>query len=254
MPRALIEAVPLPDSVGYLTLADSGGQFDLQGLNPGRYIVYATIDENGDRRRGRREAYDSALVTLDSSSNVALYTFVHDTTGPRLRTATYVDSVTVRLDFTQALDPEKPLDRTRLRVLELPDSTPVGVKSVMGQRLYDSLAAAAKRAADTTHRDSTPPRAAPPAQQPQPGGQPGRRPAVQVDTTLVRRLLALRPVPSDRLVVTMAQPLKPETRYAFRVTGATNLIGAMGDTAQVVLLAPKPQAQDTTRVPRRTPP
>jgi len=29
IPRALIEAVPAPDTVGYLTLADSGGQFNL---------------------------------------------------------------------------------------------------------------------------------------------------------------------------------------------------------------------------------
>lgn len=243
LPRALIEAVPLPDSAGYLTLADSGGQFDLQGLTPGRYIVYASLDENGDRRRGLREVYDSALITLDSSANVAFYTFVHDTVGPRVRTATLLDSVTVRLDFTQALDPLTALDSTHLRVVELPDSTPVPVKSVMPQRLYDSLTAAARRAADTTKRDSTPPRAAPPPQQP----AQGRRPAVQVDTSLVRRLLALRPVPADRVIVTLARPMKPETRYVFQVSGATNLIGKKGGDAQVVLLAPKPQAADTTR-------
>ena len=65
--RALIEAVPLPDSVGYLTMADSGGQFNLTNLQPGRYIVYATADENNDRRHGLREAYDSVEVTLDSN-------------------------------------------------------------------------------------------------------------------------------------------------------------------------------------------
>ncbi len=105
MVRALIEAVPLPDSVGYLTLADSGGQFNLQNLAPGRYIVYATSDDNNDRRRSPREAYDSTLVTLDSSSNVALFAFPHDTLPPRPRTATFIDSITVRAEFSQALDP-----------------------------------------------------------------------------------------------------------------------------------------------------
>jgi hypothetical protein len=247
IPRALIEAVPLPDSAGYLTLSDSGGQFNLEGLAPGRYIVYATMDENADRRRGARESYDSTLVTLDSSSNVALYTFVHDTVGPRLRSATFVDSLTVRLDFTQALDPQTPLDSAHLRVLELPDSTPVPVKDVTSQRLYDSLTAAARRAADTTKRDttardSTPPRAAVQPQQP------------TVDTSLVRRLLSLRPIPTDRVVVTMARALKAETRYVFQVTGATNLIGRTAD-GQVVLLAPKPEPPDTTRrAPRTRPP
>jgi hypothetical protein len=103
--RALIEAVPLPDSVGYLTMADSGGQFNLTNLQPGRYIVYATADENNDRRRGLREAYDSVEVTLDSSANVALFTFPHDTVPPRPRAATYLDSVSVRVEFSQALDP-----------------------------------------------------------------------------------------------------------------------------------------------------
>ena len=120
--RALIEAVPLPDSVGYLTMADSGGQFNLQNLQPGRYIVYATADENNDRRRGLREAYDSVVVTLDSSSNVALFAFPHDTVPPRPRTATSIDSVSIRLEFSQALNPAASLDTSHVHVLALPDS------------------------------------------------------------------------------------------------------------------------------------
>src|SRR5439155_865242 len=115
--HALIEAVPLPDTVGYMTMSDSGGQFNLTNLQPGRYIVYAIADENGDRRRGLREAYDSTIVTLDSSSNVAFYTFPHDTVPPRPRGATYVDSITVRVEFSQALDPTASLDTLRVRVV-----------------------------------------------------------------------------------------------------------------------------------------
>jgi hypothetical protein len=250
LPRALIEAVPLPDSVGYLTLADSGGQFDLQGLTPGHYVVYSTVDENSDRRRGAREAYDSALVTLDSSSNVALYAFIHDTVPPRVRSATPLDSVSVRLEFTQPLDAAAPLDSTRIHVLELPDSAAVPIAAVLTQRQFDSLATAARHKADsaaaqdTTGRQRVAPPAPPPAAPRQQNQE--RLSTVKVDTALVRRLLAERPVPSDKIILTFARPLKIETRYLIRVTGATSLTGRNGD-GQVVLLIPKPAPADTTR-------
>jgi hypothetical protein len=259
MPRALIEAVPLPDSVGYLTLADSGGQFNLQGLAPGRYIVYAMSDENNDRRRGPREAYDSLEVTLDSSVNVALYSFVHDTTPPRLRTAAIIDSLALRIEFSQPLDPAAPLDSTRLHILELPDSIRVPVTKVMPQRQYDSLTAAARAKADSAARDTSAARRrppTPPAPPPAPPPQVQQRKQPPVDTALVRRLLARRPVPSDRLVVTLGRPLKPETRYAIRVADATNLIGKKG-SGEIVLLVPKPPpppaAADTAHRAPRTP-
>jgi len=67
-----------------------------------------------------------------------------------------------------------------------------------------------------------------------------------VDTALVRRLLARRPIPSDRIVVRMARPFKIETRYVVRVRDATNLIGKKGE-GEVGFLVPKPAPVDTTR-------
>jgi len=189
--RGLIEAVPLPDTVGYLTVADSRSQFNLENLRPGRYIVYATADENGDRRRGLREAYDSVEVTLDSSANVALFAFPHDTVPPRTRTATFVDSITVRVEFSQPLDPTKSLDTTNLQVLELPDSTPVAVAQILTQRQFDSLQTSARQKADSeaaardpTARDTTarPPRlrpAPPPAAPPPPAVRPSDCPSAR---------------------------------------------------------------------------
>ncbi len=262
--RALIEAVPAPDTVGYLTLADSGGQFNLEGLSPGRYTVYATADENGDRARGLREAYDSTVVTLDSSANVALYAFVHDTVAPKLRTATYGDSLSVRLEFSQVLDPKTALDSASVRVLQLPDSVRVPIARILSQRQYDSITTAerqriadsVKAAApkDTTKRDTA--KVAPPSVQ-APAAR-GRRPGAQapaqyhVDTALVRKLLALRAVPTDRVVVILAQRLKPETRYVIDVRGTTNLTGRKGG-GQVVMLVPKPVPPDTSHAPRRPP-
>ncbi len=260
--RALIEAVPLPDSVGYLTLADSGGQFNLENLPPGRYIVYATADENGDRRRGPREAYDSAAVTLDSSSNVALYTFPHDTVPPRPRTAALVDSISVRVEFSQPLNPTRSFDTALVHVLELPDSTPLAIAQILTQRQFDSTTAAARQKADSaaaardtaTARDTA--AARPPVRvPPPPPGRPADRPAARppVDTPLVRQLLARRPIPSDKIVLRLVQPLKPETRYGVRIEGATNLIGKQGD-GNVSFTVPKPTPRDTTRDARRPSP
>ena len=267
MVGGLIEAVPLPDSVGYLTVADSIGQFHLDALPAGRYVVYATADQNNNRRRDPREAYDSATVTLDSTASTALFAFVHDTLGPRLRAATAVDSLTVRLEFSQPLAAGAPLDTARVRVLLLPDSTPVAIAAVLSPPQYDSLAAAARKAArpDSTRPDSTARRDSAGAQAPRAGrGAPPPSPApardttpARVDTSVVKRLLAQRPVPFDRVIVRFAQPLPPETRYLFRVHGAVNLNGASGD-GQVGLLTPKPPPPakpDSTRaVPRTTPP
>ena len=53
---ALIEAVLLPDSLPYRTLADSTGWFRMTQMPAGTYLVYGILDTNGDRRRGAREA------------------------------------------------------------------------------------------------------------------------------------------------------------------------------------------------------
>ena len=259
---ALIEAVPLPDTIGYLTVADSGGQFNIENLRPGRYIVYALADQNGDRRRNLREAYDSVEVTLDSSSNVVLFTFPHDTVPPRPRTATFVDSVTVRVEFSQPLDPAASFDTTTLHVLELPDSTPVALARILTQRQHDSLQTAARQKADseaaardTTRRGAVRDTAArvrvPPPAPRRPADRPSGRPADRepkqyVDTALVRQLLARRPVPSDKIVITLARPMKAETRYVVRVQGATNLIGKKGE-GDVSFTTPKPTPPDSTK-------
>lgn len=233
--RALIEAVPLPDSVGYRTLADSTGRFRLGGLAPGRYRVYASADPNTNRRRDAREAYDSVEIQLDSVATLALYAFPHDTIGPRLRTATFVDSLHVRLEFSQPLGP--PLDTSRVSAVELPDSGATAVAAVQTQAEFDSLARQRRAAADTTAADTAAVDTA--------AVRPDTARAA-ADTSEVKRLLRARPVPSDKAILRFATPLKPETRYLIRVTGAMNLNGAAAD-GQAVVVTPKPIAPDTTR-------
>jgi hypothetical protein len=236
----LIRAQLLPDTLAYLALVDSAGGFQLDNLPPGRYAVFAIADQNNNRVRDRREAYDSVLVTLDSSATTVLWTFAHDTAGPRLRQADPVDSVAARLTFTQPLDPAQPPESLQVRVVALPDSTPVRVRGLFTAARYDSLASAARAALDsaraandTTHKPPPPPdtlRARPAAAGPQPPAP---------DTSGLRLILAQRPVPQDKLVLRFDTTLAPGARYYVEVRGTRSLSGARAD-GHAVLVIPKP--------------
>jgi hypothetical protein len=258
----------LPDTAAYLAVVDSAGAFRLDNLPPGRYAVFGVADQNGNRLRDRREAYDSTLVTLDSTATVVLWTFAHDTIGPRLRLAEPVDSVTARLTFSQPLDPSRPPDSLGLRVLSLPDSTPLRVRALVTPADYDSLIARERtaadsiraateresfRARDTTRRDTTarpvrPDTARGPARRdtvaPRPKVGPAR-PApgdVPAPDTSLRVILRQRPVPYDKLVLRLDTLFVPGEKYYVEVRGARNLNGATADGHAVLV------------IPKRTPP
>src|SRR6185437_3035840 len=70
--------------------------------------------------------------------------------------------------------------------------------------------------------------------------------AAAVDSTVIK-LLATRPIPTDKLVVRTSAPLKPSTKYFIRVTGATNLNGVHADAVSVLVVpAPKKVPADST--------
>ena len=255
----VIRAAPLPDTVAYVTLTDSAGDFHLSDIPPGRYLVWLIQDQNNNRQLDRREPFDSVTVAVDSSASAVLWAFAHDTVGPRIRGVDPVDSVACRIQFTAPLDPRRPLDTARVRVFALPDTTPVAVRALFTSAQYDSLQARARALADSLRRakDTTAHAKAPPAVA---GAPPARVPigrdtaAARVDTAKIRQLLKQRPVPSDRLVVQTAQPLEPDKKYLIRVRDATNLNGAVAAEAHGVLTVPVPKpvpaARDTTRAPR----
>src|SRR5439155_1031545 len=79
---AVIRAAPLPDTVAYVTLADSAGDFHLSDIPPGRYLVWAIQDQNNNRQIDRREPFDSITVAVDSGASAVLWVFAHDKVGP----------------------------------------------------------------------------------------------------------------------------------------------------------------------------
>ena len=246
---ALVEAVLLPDSLPYRALADSGGNFTMGAMPAGDYLVYGVVDQNGNRRRDPREAFDTARVSLQDSARVGLYAFTHDTVGPRLRSVEIADSVTLRLVFDRPLDPTQTTDTSMVHVAPAADSTQtLKVTNVYTPAAFDSAnkaAAAAAAARDTTRRRQAAAPAQPPAA---PAGprQAGRRPGApgpagpRADTARAMHLLAVRPAPTDRRMIRLAAPLTPSSRYLVTVAGVRGLTAVVGPVSHASMTAPKP--------------
>jgi hypothetical protein len=265
---ALIEAVLLPDSLPYRTLADSAGSFTLDAMPPGRYLVYGVLDQNNNRRRDPREAFDTASVALQDSATMELYAFAHDTVGPRPKTADLVDSVTLRIVFDRPLDPSQTTDTSMVRVAPADDSTrALPLRQVYTPSQFDSVSKAEaeeRTAQDTAQRrraappDTTrPQRAAPPAGAPAAGR--GARPAPLAaagaqprDTSRATRMLARRPAPTDNRVVRLASALAPGSRYVVTVQDIRGLAGAVGrGRTQLSVPAPRPARGGADTLPPR---
>jgi len=256
--RALVEAWLLPDSLVYVTSADSAGKFTLTSVPAGEYWVTATVDANNNSRREPREPFDSVSTVLDSAATHVFWAFARDTVGPQIRELTFVDSVTMRVTFGQKLQPGEP-DSEAVTVFALPDTLPVAVQFAWSEERYDSVTAAARQAAADSARaaadsaraegDTTgaavpadePPR--PPERAAEPRAARPAPPAEAADTTAadslpVPSILDERPVLSATWYVRVLQPMDADARYLVRAT-ARNLSGAIAESGRV-LVTPAP--------------
>ncbi len=256
-PRALIEAILLPDSLRYLGVADSAGNFAMGALPRGRYAVRAGLDANNNRRLDLRESFDSATVVLDSTASRTFWAVRQDTVGPSLTRATIGDSASLRLEFNQALPPRPP-EAGRVRVLALPDSLPVPVAQVWRLPDYDSVRALERAATaqtpaaagDTAATRDTAAKAArrdtllgarpltPPPSPPRGPALPAGPTPAAPDTSHLARLLRERPRLSNVLVVELEEPLEPGGRYLV-LADVANLSGARARSRQLVVVPPR---------------
>lgn len=240
--RALVEAILLPDSLVYVTHADSTGDFALALIPRGDYLLVATIDQNTNGERDRREAFDSVTITLDSTASEVFWTFVQDTTGPQITNLAQADSQTIRLEFSQklALAPPTPSD---VSVWELPDTLPVAIDTVWSERAYESVraaeqaardsAAALAAAADTLGADT----AAAPAPEP---ARPTRPTAEETEPTGNAALLLQRPTLSSSWYLRMPGPIPPG-RYLVGAT-AENLAGVSAASRRLLVVEAPPDS------------
>lgn len=222
-----VEAIALPDSIVYVARTDTAGRFALAHLPPGSYALRAWLDANSNRTLDPREAYDSAGVALSDTAAVTLLAFVHDTIPPRINTVQVVDSMTLRVELNQPLDPEQPLDTTRFR-LTAADSSALALRAVLTADAWDRAQADSIARADTTTR-----------RQP-----PRQTPAAPRDSVVLPR-----PVPVSRFVVVTALPLQPETSYRLIAVEARNLMGRAGTSARVFTTPPRAPADTTRQAP-----
>jgi hypothetical protein len=264
----LIEAVLEPDSLVYKGITDSSGTYTFGPLPRGTYLVYVGMDQNRNGKIDPREAYDSVRVAPDSGKVPEIFAFIHDTTPPRMTPPTVQDSVTINLTFTQKLDPYATYDSTAVRVLLLPDSTPLPVLRVMTAAESDSISKGDRAKADSTQklksdslaradttrkaktnsvarsrRDSLPAGARAPGMPPGgPGAIAGQKPPVKLS----------RPPLSDRLIVRLGKPVEPGTKYLVETHDVKNVTGVLGSPKAgfEVPKRPKPTLADSARLLR----
>jgi hypothetical protein len=241
---ALVVATLLPDSLPYRGIADSSGRFSLGPLPGGEYLVSGVLDQNQDHRQDSREAYATARVPRGKSEVGELWTFIRDTTAPRIQTVAVKDSVSATVTFSQKLDPRQRLVPRDVRLRLLPDSVPVAVASILPQPVDDSLH---RRAApdSTVAEDTVSAADSVRAGRRIPPGPRARAPDTQTLTS--------RPPLFDGLVLRVARPWAPGARMVLEVRGVRNVSGVAGTAVGVVAVPekPKPTAGDILGVPGR---
>lgn len=108
------------DSIPYTVVSDTGGIFKIPGLPYGDYAAVGFSDEN------RNFEYDSAfepggktpfaLAIAENEVSVDVVVLPADTTPPVLTAAEAADSMTLRLEFDDPLDPDTDLAGATLTV------------------------------------------------------------------------------------------------------------------------------------------
>jgi Bacterial Ig-like domain len=242
---ALVEAVLLPDSLPYRGLADSSGHIKLGPLPDGEYLVRGVLDQNQNRQFDGREAFDTVRLARGKTAAGELWAFVHDTTPPRIREVTVIDSTSASIELSQSLAPGLRIAPSQVTVRILPDSTPIRVTSVLPKPLDDSLNRRAAPARDTTARDTT--------ARDTTARDTTARDTTAADTTRPGRPrartelepLTSRPPLTDQLILRVPQPWKPEGRYEVEIRGIRSVSGVTGNVRGAMSVKPV-AAPDTT--------
>jgi hypothetical protein len=263
-PRAMVEAILLPDSLPYRTAADSVGVFTLGPLPAGEYLIYVALDQNNDAKRQPREPFDTVRLQRGQVMAGEMWAFRRDTTPVRIQSVTRGDSLSLVVTFSQQLDPYQALRTDSVRVVTLPDSVPVAVDTVIPQALFDSLfgrrfVADTGAPGDTTRIRRERARAdsiriadsVARVRREQALGAARRPDAPRVDTLALRERRT-RPALFDKLVIRLEQPLVPEMRYVVTFFGLRNASRIAGSPKSgAIRIEPRPVA-DTSRAVRDT--
>jgi len=271
---ALVEALSTVDTtVAYLGVTDSVGRFVLRHVPGGQYIVRGFIDRNNNRLLERTELWDTVRIPLRDSTEVELYSFIHDTTPVRLTEVALQDSGRrLRLTFDKPLAIEQPLTPAQFRVRMLPDSTPMPNQVVTVRTRAQQLAADSldrQRVTDSIARlrDTAPPDSVAIARRDSLAQQRrrdsisaaeraerearrqlqlrGGRPLPPVDSTPPPK--PSRPTPGNELYLQLDVALPFRTRVVVEAAGLLSLNQIVGDARRQLLTPPPPDTAPTRR-------
>lgn len=231
---SLVEALVPPDTThAYVAVADSSGQFSLEHLAAGRYMVRAFVDRNRNRGIDPGESWDSVTVDLTDSTATELLVFAHDSLPPRIRDVAAIDSLSLRVTFDKPVDPQQSLTSANFIVIG-PDSATVPIAGV-GPVPKDTIATPAPSPAVQSR---------PPARVPR-------------DTSTKTRPVMSRPAPIASVLIRLERPLVPKAVYRIRAIGLRGLLGQSGDSERAYTVpapAPPAPAKSTPPPAGTTPP
>jgi hypothetical protein len=228
-PATVVEAVAnagTADSLTYIAVADSLGQFDLGPLSPGRYLVRGFIDVDHNRDRGVLEKWDTTTVTItDHRPSIELLAAQRDTAVIGIQRVEALDSVWIRVELDKPFDPRVQLVPSMVGI-KGPDSSIVQVEVVVTEERATILRQPRDSAGRTEPTNAQPP--ATPA-------IPSTRPPVAKPSL---------PPPEKTIMVRVnpLTPLKTGERYTISVRALPNLLGRAG-TAAGSFDGPRPPAK-----------
>lgn len=163
---------PPSDTFPYVARTDSTGIFALRYLPEGRVEVVAWRDVDTDREVDFAEARADRLLSLTATDTVTLANLpvlAADTSGAVLEDAEVLDSLTIRVEFDDFIDPQMPIGEITVSLSPGVDSTGAVVEAARGatapgvERLFheaefaewaDSLAAARDSVAEAEAADA----------------------------------------------------------------------------------------------------
>lgn len=246
LPAALIEAILLPDSLPYRTVADSTGRFLFGPLPQGEMLVRAVADQNRNRRLDGTESWDTVRIAAGTDRVGEIWAYPQDTTAPRIQSVTRADSFSIAVTLSRTLPPGFSLPGDSIRVLLLPDSASIGPLGALTQLAHDSLyrrppAAPARATPDSAAADTAPRRVAVPTR---PLGQAARGSGggVEAPDTLEQK----RPTLTTRIVIRTSGVVQLGESYAIELRGVRTIGGGTAAVLRSRLETPKPAPRDTT--------
>jgi hypothetical protein len=224
-PGAVVQALlPLGgrDTLAYVAVADSGGQFELGPMPEGRYLFRAFIDQNRNRAQDPAEKWHQFQYDIrEFRPSLEFLAIERDSVPVRIADVSVIDSLGLRIGFNGAIDPYMQFDGRMVRVVRA-DSTPLQVLQLLSQ-----AADSARRLADRVARDSAAAQATPP-----PSG--ALRPSA--------------PPPGRAVVVRLAPdtPVRPGETYVVTLAEIRNLLG-VATTSSRVFQVPRPDTSAARR-------